>query len=212
MYGDRVLGFRPPEAAGAENSSLRKLLLTKINFAMQNLGINASVEQKQALASSEAYAAVSNLSIESIARAATNTTFEEGDELTIQPGYAMPMDITDSEDKFLGFEAQVKRNGRPLAQPVQISLKQLTTRTMSLEPLTNFKRNALSYRFGRPEINVEEIDVNGEKKKLFSLPNALKCKITLAKRAYVADRDTYDADNRSYGACIEKENYGYAKA
>lgn len=177
---------------------------------MKNLGINASLEEKRALVLSEDYEHVNDQSVDNMKRAITNSSFEDGDELTIEPGFATPRDITNSEDKFLAFSSQIKRNGKTIDGPA-ISSKQLVSRSYSLENLTSFKTAQLSYRFGRIPVEIEELEVNGKTKTLFKLSSPVKVKITVAPIAYVPDRDTYDQDTRTYGACEEKLNYGYVK-
>lgn len=178
---------------------------------MKHLNLSATPKEKQALAKSLAASGLDQ-KVRDIKQYNSSFSFENGDRLVIESGYATPHTFTDrngQETQFLGFDATVKRGNRSF--DIVVSVRTLTSPTFSLEKSENIKRSDLRYRYGRQILDFEEVEAEGKQIMLAKLPQNLSCTITVADTAYLPDFDSYDSDSKEWASSTPANHYGYAK-
>lgn len=184
---------------------------------MNHVKINASVEQKQALVDALREAGLADKGATVKDRQSQSFRFENGDVVTIEAGYAVPLTATinGTENNYLGFHASV-RHANGATEQTTISLRQLTTPTILVDKPSDQSTFALSqfaYRFGRHTVAFEDATTEGDNVVLIKLERPVTFKISLADEAWEPDFDTYDASTRKYMLRSEpRRNYGYVKA
>lgn len=175
---------------------------------MKHLNLNASAEQKQALAN-EIVESGLDQKVRDIKQYNSSFAYEDGDILDVEGGYATPHTFTrDGEDtKYLAFDGVVTRGNRKF--DVIVPVRTLTSPTFSLAKQDSYKRSDLGYRYGRQILDFEEIESNGKAIMLAKMPTKLHCKITVAKTAYLPNFDSYDTESKTWSSAQEAQNYGY---
>ena len=178
---------------------------------MKHLNLNASAEQKQTLAK-EIVESGLDQKVRDIKQYNSSFTFEEGDILDVEGGYATPHTFTNSdgeETKYLAFDGVVTRGQRKF--DIVVPVRTLTSPTFSLTKQDSYKRSDLHYRYGRQILDFEEIENDGNTVMLAKMPTKLHCKITIAPAAYMPKFDSYDSDSKTWSEAQEATNYGYCQ-
>ena len=180
---------------------------------LKNISTSATPEEKQALAKSLVENGLDQKGQDLRNRQTRNFRFEKGDVVTIDAGFAQPIETTvgESKIKYLGFPVSVKHPNGTVEQ-TNISLRQLTSPTILLSEKTTCKRSDLTYRFGRQIVAFEDVTIDDKTIALAKLPSRLVLTITTGT-VWMPDYDTYDEVSRSYSVLAEpRENYGYVEA
>jgi len=181
---------------------------------MKHLNSDASLKDKQALATAIANANLAQKVLD-VKQYNSSFSFENGDVLTIESGYASPHTFTDAngnETEFLAFDATVKRGNRTF--DIVVSVRQLTSPSFSTkEPEGVIKRSDLLYRYGRQILDFEDIEMPDKTTStLAKLPNRISGKIVIAEKAYMPSFSAnYDRENKSWDGFDTRDHYGYLK-
>lgn len=179
---------------------------------MKHLNLNASAEQKQALAN-EIIESGLDQKVRDIKQYNSSFAYEEGDVLDVEGGYATPHTFEQNGEStnYLAFDGIVTRGTGSSARKfdVVVPVRTLTSPTFSLSKQDSYKRSDLNYRYGRQILDFEEVESNGKTTMLAKLPNKLHCKITIAPAAYMPKFDSYDSESKTWSEATETSNYGY---
>jgi hypothetical protein len=175
---------------------------------MKHLNLNATAEQKQALAN-EIVESGLDQKVRDIKQYNSSFAYEDGDILDVEGGYATPHTFNNNgeETKYLAFDGIVTRGQRKF--DVVVPVRTLTSPTFSLAKQDSYKRSDLGYRYGRQILDFEEVENKGKATMLAKMPTKLRCKITVAKTAYLPDFDSYDTVSKTWSRAQEAQNYGY---